>query len=127
MSNKRIFISFAVPEDNYARDFLVGQARNNKSPFEFYDMSVKEPWDNAWKTRCRSKIKGCHGLIALLSKHTINSHGALWEIKCAKEESIPVLGVHINKDNKGTIPTELSYYNVINWTWDGIAGFINAL
>ena len=44
----RVFISFAAPEDNYARDFLVGQARNNRSPFEFVDMSVKEPWSESW-------------------------------------------------------------------------------
>jgi len=66
---KRIFISFAV-EDTKARDFLVGQARNAASPFELVDMSVKEPWDSAWKTKCRTKIKGCDGVIALLSKKT---------------------------------------------------------
>ena len=31
----RISISFAMPEYEYARDFLVGQAKNNKSPFSF--------------------------------------------------------------------------------------------
>jgi len=42
MANKRIFISFAI-EDKELRTFLVGQARNENSPFEFTDMSVKEP------------------------------------------------------------------------------------
>lgn len=32
MSRKRIFISFAM-EDKTLRDFLVGQAKNEKSPF----------------------------------------------------------------------------------------------
>ena len=58
MTNKRIFISFAI-EDSTLRDFLVGQARNVNSPFEFVDMSVKQPWDSHWKTNCRTKIKGC--------------------------------------------------------------------
>lgn len=62
--NNRIFISFAVEDKTY-RDFLLGQARNEKSPFEFVDMSVKNPWDSAWKTSCRTKIKGCDGMIAL--------------------------------------------------------------
>jgi len=56
--NYRIFISFAVPKDTYARDFLVGQARNAKTPFEFADMSVKEPWSDSWKDRCRTNNKG---------------------------------------------------------------------
>jgi len=127
MANKRIFISFAVPEDNYARDFLVGQARNNKSPFEFVDMSVKEPWSESWKTRCRTKIKGCDGAIALLSKNTVKAPGACWEMKCAVEERVPIIGVHINKDDKGPIPEELTGKKIIEWTWDGIAGFINSL
>ena len=55
---KRIFISFAV-EDVRSRDFLVQQAKNDRSPFEFVDMSVKEPWDDSWKARCRTRIKGC--------------------------------------------------------------------
>lgn len=127
MSLKRVFVSFAAPEDNYARDFLVGQAHNNRSPFEFVDMSVKEPWSEIWKTSCRTKIKGCNGLIALISKNTINATGARWEMKCAIEEGIPVIGVQISIDNKGIVPSELSGKRVINWTWDGITSFINSL
>ncbi len=124
---KRLFISFAAPEDNYARDFLVGQSRNHGSPFEFVDMSVKEPWSESWKTRCRVKIKGCDGAIALLSKATISASGALWEMKCAKDEGVPLIGVHISATNRGPIPSELSGSKVIDWTWDGIAKFINDL
>jgi hypothetical protein len=123
---KRIFISFAI-EDERSRDLLVGQARNEQSPFEFVDMSVKEPWSEAWKTQCRTKIKGCDGVIALISKNTMNAEGARWEMKCAKEENVPMIGVHIYKDDKGAIPPELSGCKVIEWTWNGIAEFINSL
>lgn len=126
MLNKRIFVSFAI-EDKQSRDFLVGQARNSNSPFEFTDMSVKTPWDNSWKTQCRARIKGCHGLIALISKNTMKADGARWEIQCAREEGVPVLGVHIYLDNKGVIPPELSGCRVIEWSWDGIATYINGL
>jgi hypothetical protein len=90
-------------------------------------MSVKEPWDSEWKTKCRSKIKGCDGVIALLSTKTYSADGAKWEMNCANEEDIPMIGVHIDKNNKGAIPTELSGKKVIEWTWDGIASFINGL
>jgi hypothetical protein len=91
--NKRIFTSFAV-EDQRVRDLLVGQARNESTPFEFVDMSVKEPWDSRWKSNCRSKIKGCDGMIALLSRNTMTAEGARWELSCAREEAIPVIGVY---------------------------------
>lgn len=126
LGRKRVFISFAV-EDSYARDFLVGQARNNRSPFEFVDMSVKQPFDAAWKTRCRTKIRGCHGMIALISPNTIRATGARWEMWCAVDERIPLLGVYISKDNRGRVPPELQGKRVINWTWAGIASFINSL
>ena len=64
----RIFISFAAEDITY-RDFIVGQARNGSSPFNFIDMSVKQPWDSTWKTNCRTKIKGCDGMIVLPQKH----------------------------------------------------------
>lgn len=123
---KRIFISFAI-EDVRSRDFLVGQARHEGSPFEFVDMSVKEPWDSSWKTRCRTRIKGCDGMIALLSKNTAKAEGAIWELKCAVEEGIPVLPVHIYKDNKGPVPAVLSGTPDIEWGWNSIAAFINSL
>lgn len=124
---KRIFISFAI-EDKTLRDFLVGQAKNEKSPFEFVDMSVKQPWDSAWKTKCRTKIKGCDGVIVIVTKNTKNADGQLWEVKCAKEEQIPCRGIWGNQDNHPlTLPTELSGIKVVNWTWSNISNWIDTL
>jgi hypothetical protein len=124
---KRIFISFAAEDSNY-RDFLVGQAKNEKSPFEFVDMSVKEPWSDKWKTRCRTKIKGCDGFIALVSKRTPRADGQLWEIKCAKEEKVPVRGIYVSQDNKpAQLPKELEGVRIVNWTWENIKNFIDSL
>jgi hypothetical protein len=84
-TKSRIFVSFAMEDKTY-RDFLAGRAKNEKSSFEFVNMSVLEPWDSQWKSNCRTRIKGCDGMIALLSKNTAKADGALWEVKCAKEE-----------------------------------------
>lgn len=126
MRIKRVFISFAIEDERY-RDFLKGQSLNTSCPFVYTDMSAKEAWDAKWKTNCRIRIKGCDGMIALLSKHTQNADGARWEMSCAKEEGIPILGVHIHKDSKGKIPPELSNCDVVEWTWGDIATFINKL
>lgn len=123
---KRIFVSFAI-EDAYARDFLRGQARNNHCPFEYVDMSVKQPFDESWKTQCRTRIKRCDGVIALLSNKTSYATGARWEMWCAKDEHKPILGVYISKDNRASLPPELVGQKVIDWTWNGIASFISTL
>jgi hypothetical protein len=123
---KRIFTSFAI-EDETSRNLLVGQAKHEKSPFEFVDMSVKQPWDERWKTNCRTKIKGCDGVIALVSKNTAKADGQLWEIKCAKEEGVRVRGIYTTTDNRpATLPKELEGVSV-NWTWDNIKNFLDSL
>ena len=91
-------------------------------------MSVKEPWDIAWKTNCRTKIKGCDGMIALVSKNTAKADGQLWEIACTKEEKLPVLGIYIDKDDKPLVlPLQLAGVRVLEWTWPNIASFLSLL
>ncbi|SRR5258706_15974758 len=117
---EKVFISFAIQDKKY-RDFLVAQARNSKTPFDFVDMSVKEPWDeDGWKRKCRTKIKRCDCMIVLLSKNTWHSKGTRWEIKCAREENLRVIGMHINKNDKGAIPPELSRCRIIEWSWKNL-------
>jgi hypothetical protein len=126
MDRKRIFTSFAI-EDERIRDLFIGQARNQNVPYELIDMSVKEPWNESWKTRCRTRIKSCDGFIALITKNLKRAEGALWEINCAKQERIPMLGVYMSGCNILDSPKELVGVKKINWTWDGIADFVNSL
>lgn len=126
MANKRIFTSFAI-EDEAIKNLFIGQAKLDKVPYEFVDMSVKEPWSDSWKSRCRTKIKGCDGVIVLVSKNLKKAYGAIWEIKCAKEEKIPILGVYMKECNIIDTPDELDGIKKVDWTWDKIASFVNNL
>lgn len=125
MGQPRIFISFAKEDLRY-RDLLVGQAQNHHTTFAFQDMSLAEPFDSKWKTQCRAKIKKCHGLIALLSKKTWHATGARWEMRCAAEEGIPSIGIHVHADDKGAIPPELKG-RVMEWRWERIAAFVKRI
>ena len=126
-SKYRIFISFAV-EDAWARDFLVQQAKDERSLFSFVDMSVKEPWDEKWKTQCRTRIKGCDGTIALVSTNTRNAAGQLWEVKASKEEAVPVRGIYTTTDKRpSSLPAEFSGVRVVDWTWANIKAFLDSL
>lgn len=123
---KRVFISFAI-EDKFARDNLVHQAKREHTPFEFVDMSVKEPWSSSWKTNCRIRIKGCDGVIAFISRNTLNADGARWEIKCAIEEGIPIRALWVHSSDPHGTPSELEGQRVYYWTWDNVRNFINSL
>lgn len=82
---KVIFIAFAI-EDERQRDFLKGQSLHPRAPFEFVDMSVKEPYDSEWKDKVRTRIRRSDGVIVLVSKNSLTSSGQKWEIQCAKDE-----------------------------------------
>jgi nucleoside 2-deoxyribosyltransferase len=122
---KRVFIAFAV-EDRVYRDLLVGQAKHDKSPFEFIDMSAQEPWDEKWKTNCRARVKTCDGVIALISKNTRNADGELWEIQCAFEEGIPTMLMWIN-DERPNVPALISGRRINIWSWPNLKTFVDGL
>lgn len=123
---KRVFISFAM-EDNFARNNLAYQAQQNHTPFDFVDMSVREPWSSAWKTNCRERIKSCDGMIALISDNTPTADGARWEIKCAYEEGVKVLPVYIHDHGVQRSTPELAGKAIHHWTWPTITKFVDSL
>ncbi len=123
MADKKVvFIAFAI-EDEKQRDLLKGQSLNTKSPFEYIDMSVKQPYDKEWKERVRTRIKRSDGVIALVSKNSLTSSGQKWEIQCAREEGKKVRGIWAYSVDR----TDLEGVYTRVWTWDNIKEFIDSL
>ena len=56
MAKKKVFISFDYDNDSTLKDFLVGQAKLDDSPFELADWSIKEHIDDNWKLKARRRI-----------------------------------------------------------------------
>lgn len=79
-----------------------------------------------WKTKCRARVKGCDGVVALISKNTPKADGELWEIQCAYDENIPVMLMWID-DNRPSLPILLKDRRVNIWNWDNIKTFIARL
>lgn len=123
MAEKKIvFVAFAM-EDVRQRDFLKGQSLHPRAPFEFIDMSVKQAYDEDWKTKVRTRIRRSHGVIVLVSKDSLTSSGQKWEIACAKAENKPILGIWAYTVDK----TKIDGLRTIVWSDDGIANFIDGL
>lgn len=123
MADKKvIFVAFAI-EDVRQRDFLRGQSLNTRCPFEYVDMSVKEPYDSNWKERVRTRIRRSDGVIVLVSKNSLTSSGQKWEIACAREEKKKVLGIWAYKDDR----TNLIGVRTVVWSWPAIQTFIDSL
>src|SRR4051794_1409132 len=99
----RAFVSFEM-EDSWAREFLVGQARNRNSAFEFVDYSVREPFNEKWKTNCRGRIAQTRGTIVLVGPTTSKSPAVVWEIEESKRQDHPVFGIQITSEKTYPIP-----------------------
>lgn len=123
MADKKVvFIAFAI-EDEDQRNLFTGQRLHPRAPYEFTDMSVKEPYDEEWKARVRTRIKRSHGVIVLVSKNSAQSSGQKWEIACAKEEGKPIRGIWAYKDDRSQIAGVTTY----EWSDKNISDFIDSL
>jgi hypothetical protein len=119
---KVIFIAFAI-EDARQRDFLKGQSLSPRAPYEFIDMSVKEPYDKEWKDRVRTRIRRSHGVLALISKSSLASSGQKWEIQCAKDEKKPLRGIWAYSDDR----TNVEGVATNTWSDKNVSDFIDSL
>lgn len=118
-AKKKVFISFDFDNDKFLRDALVGQSKNEDSPFEIEDWSVKEPWDSdEWKNEVRKKLRRCDVVIVMVGEETYKCSGVKTEIKIANEEKLKVYGIQGYENKKCPRPDGLDGY--YKWTWDNL-------
>jgi len=122
MTKKTVFIAFAI-EDERQRDFLKGQSLHPRAPYEFIDMSVKQPYASDWKERVRTRIRRSHGVIVLVSKNSLSSTGQKWEIECAKSERKPIHGIWAYSSDR----TNIAGVSTTTWSDANISSFIDSL
>ena len=75
----RVFISFHI-EDEAQVNLLRAQAKDPRYDIEFIDGSVKEPFDEKWKTQCTERIKKCDIIYVAIGPETSSRAAVLWEI-----------------------------------------------
>jgi hypothetical protein len=123
MAKPRAFISFEM-EDKWARDFLVQQAKDGKNDIEFYDYSVKDPFDSKWKTECAKRIASTKGTIVLIGQTTSKADAVIWEIAETIRQDHYIFGIQINRNQTYPIPTGLPSKNVIRWNFEQIVEWL---
>ena len=124
MAKPRAFISFEM-EDRWAREFLVQHAKDERNDIDFYDYSVKNPFDSSWKTECAKRIGMTSGTIVLIGRTTWKAEAVLWEIAETVRQGHPIFGIQIHRDQTHSIPVGLPSRNVIRWNFDQVAEWLN--
>ena len=85
MTKKKVFISFDYDNDSDIKGSLVAQAKNDDSPFEISDMSIKEANDSNWKYFAHQRIRKVDIVIVLCGRYTENAKGVQAELEITQE------------------------------------------
>lgn len=115
---RNVFISFDV-DDEGAVNLLRMQAKNKRFNINFRDYSVKEPFDEAWKSEVRNLISQTSAMIVMIGENTAYSEAVNWEIREAHYQGKEVIGMRIHRDYDDPLPEELYADDpVIDWNLD---------
>lgn len=119
MRKKRVYICFEFDKDKALKDLLIGQSRNEGSPFEVMDGSLKEAApEKDWEEKAEGRIKMAEVVIVLLGASTYRAPGVAKEIAIAaglNKKIVQIIGYRNGKYKR--IPGAGRLYS---WTWDNL-------
>ncbi len=119
-SKPRVFISFHV--DDEAQVNLLRHQAKTSDQMEFIDYSVKEPFDEKWKTQCTERIRQSSVVVVAIGENTHQREAVDWEIRKAHELGKPVIGMRIASDKSHKIPKAMVEHGdrVVPWKLETI-------
>lgn len=125
MTKTRMFISFDYDHDASLKTLLVGQAKNDDSPFSLADWSIKEHIDDDWKTKACQRIKSVDVVCVICGEHTDSATGVSAELKIAQEEKVPYFLLKGYSELTCKKPKAAkSDDKIYNWTWPNLKALV---
>lgn len=124
-AQRNVFVSFEMGDEAQVR-LLAYQARSDKFEFTFRDYSVKDPFDEKWKSQVREKMRLVSAVIVAIGEKTYESEPVDWEIKEAYKQDKKVVGVRIYRDAGHRVPPAVRPgTEIINWNAEDIASALS--
>jgi hypothetical protein len=124
VANVPVYISFDYDHDLDCKNLLVLQAKNEDSPFDIADWSIKEPSAD-WKDKARARIKRVDQVIVICGEHTNTATGVNVEIEIARDEDKPYFLLNGRPNATCKKPTAaLESDKIYKWTWDNLKSLI---
>ena len=121
----RVFISFDYDNDAELARILVGQAKQQDSPFSIKDCSLREPITEKWRTGVRDLIRAADLVIVICGKHTDVASGVEAELSITREEKKPYFLLRGRPNDTCKKPCmALKEDNIYEWTWKNLANLI---
>lgn len=116
---KPVFVSFDFDNDRVLKDFILGQAKLQDSPFDVVDHSLKEEApESDWERKAKAGILRAQIVIVMVGPNTYRAHGVLKEVAMAREAGIKIVQIIGYKDGNYTpVPDAGRLYA---WNWDNL-------
>ncbi len=125
-SKVRVFVSFDYDHDKDLKDLLIGQSKNDDSPFEISDWSVKQELTGDWKEKAKKKIKQSQVVAVICGKHTDSATGVSAEVGIAQGEKIDYFLLAGRSDGGNKKPKSAkSSDKLYKWTWKNLKSLIH--
>lgn len=123
---RNVFISFNM-DDEFQVNLLRTQAKSEGFDIEFRDYSVKEPFDEKWKTNCRERIAQTSMVICMIGEKTAEREAVIWELEEAFRQGKSVIGVRIYREKNHPIPKPLLDHSapIVEWNLKEISRLLD--
>lgn len=125
MAKTRVFVSFDYDHDASLKTLLVGQSKNEDSPFELADWSIKEEISGDWKEKARERIKAVDVVAVICGEHTDTAVGVSAELTISQQESKSYFLLWGYSDKTCVKPKAAKTSDKIyKWNWDNLKSLI---
>ena len=121
----RVFISFDYDNDAELARILMGQAKQQDSPFSIKDRSLKESITEKWRATVRDLIRAADLVIVICGKHTDVASGVAAELSITREEKKPYFLLRGRPNDTCKKPRmALKEDKIYEWSWKNLAKLI---
>lgn len=125
MAKKRVFVSFDFDNDRALKEFIIEQTRNEDSPFEVIDHSLREEFPmRDWEEKARSGIRRSEIMIVMVGPNTYRAPGVLKEVKMAREADISI--VQIIGYREGDYEPVPNAGKLYKWNWENLKNLLGS-
>lgn len=118
---KRVFLSFKAEDKNRVNGLRL-LAANPKFELEFYDESVRSPYNSTDATYIKSKIsdkiKRTTVTVCLISEDTHTSEWVDWEIEKSLEKGNKIIAMALKDVERANLPQKIKELNLKFHAWD---------
>ncbi len=124
MAKKRVFVSFDFDNDRVLKDFIIGQSKNEDSPFEIVDHSLKEAApEKEWEKKAAAAIARAEIVLVMVGEKTYKAPGVLKEVAMARQAGVKIVQVIGRKDGNYTpVPDAGRLYA---WNWENLKNLLS--